>query len=90
MQLTMAHNRVIVSGEFGEASFYSKGSEPGGKVRKSCTLTDTVNDMPAAEYETSLAQNGFACTLAQNNDFICWSKESGQGFQLRKHWARSL
>lgn len=59
-----------------------------GEVRKRCTYTDTVENMPVADYETSMAQNGFACTLEQYNGFTCWSEESGEGFQIRKRWDR--
>lgn len=61
-----------------------------GEVRKRCTYTDTVGNMPEADYETSMAQNGFACTLEQYNGFTCWSEESGEGFQIRKRWDRSF
>ena len=59
-----------------------------GPVNKRCTYTDTVEGMPTAEYETAMAQNGFACTLETYNGFTCWSEESGEGFQIRKRWDR--
>ena len=61
-----------------------------GSVRKRCSDLDNVADMPAAEYETSMAQNGFACTLESYGGFTCWSEESGQGFQIKKRWDRTF
>ena len=61
-----------------------------GPVRKRCSDLDNVADMPVAEYETSMAQNGFACTLETYNGFTCWSEASGKGFQIRQRWDRTF
>lgn len=59
-----------------------------GPVRKRCSDLDTVSDMPDFAYSTSMAQNGFACTLRERGGFTCWSEESGEMFQIRtqKDW----
>ena len=61
-----------------------------GPVQKRCDDSDTVSGMEKIEYGTSVAQNGFACVLEQNEGFICWNEESGKGFQIQKRWDRTF
>ncbi len=78
----------VVCAEVGAPLTYELYAE--GPVLKRCNDLDTVDNMPAAEYETSMAQNGFACTLETTSGFTCWSEESGQGFQIRRLWDRTF
>lgn len=61
-----------------------------GPAHKRCDENEPVSGMPKAEYETAMAQNGFACTLERFNGIICWSERSGEGFQIQKRLDRTF
>lgn len=63
----------------GITATYSVGVE--GEVDADCQYFVRTNEI--YDYGTSVARNGFACTLEQDG-VTCWSEMSGHGFNLKR------
>lgn len=56
--------------------------DPYGNVTSGCSKS--IDTDQVLEYGTSVAQDGYACTLDQNEGVTCWNEVTGTGFQLKR------
>ncbi|MFT3943928.1 MAG: hypothetical protein QM705_08905 [Ancrocorticia sp.] len=56
--------------------------DPYGDVSSGCTKS--IDTDQVVEYGTSIAQDGYACTLDQSEGVTCWNEVTGTGFQLKR------